>query len=37
MALMYNFLHCSELLALGFAAVASFGWGFVFNRWPVFC
>jgi putative flippase GtrA len=36
MALMYNFLYCTELLALGVATVASFGWSFVLNRWLVF-
>jgi putative flippase GtrA len=36
MALMYNFLHCTELLALGVATAASFGWSFILNRWLVF-
>jgi putative flippase GtrA len=36
MALMYNFLNCSEAMALGLAVAVSFGWNFSLNRWFVF-
>ena len=36
MALSLNALHVPELIALGLATGASFGWNFVLNKWVVF-
>ena len=36
MALSLNVLHTSELIALGMATAASFGWNFVLNKLVVF-